>query len=84
VAFSPSFRFLSYTIILLPTVKYLASRFYQPHPLFPPLLGKERGRNIKEEGKALLLELLPPFPSGEGHKANSQENRRFFWVLRGG
>jgi hypothetical protein len=62
VAFSSSFWFLYHTIILSPTVNHLASRFYQSHPLYPPLLGKERGRNKKEGGKAPLFKLLslPP------------------------
>ncbi len=45
---------------------------------------------MREGGFAPSLESLPPHAKntspyyGEGDKAGSQENQRFFWVLKGG
>ena len=37
-----------------------------------------------KRGEASLIKLLPPPFIREGDKAGSQENQRFFWVLKGG
>jgi len=37
-----------------------------------------------KRGEASLFIFFPLSFKGEGDKAGSQENRRFFWVLKGG
>jgi hypothetical protein len=43
-----------------------------------------RLNRVSKRGEAPLFNILPLSFEGEGDKAGSQENRRFFWVLKGG
>jgi hypothetical protein len=38
--------------------KFMVLFSYLPHPLYPPLLSKERGRGINKEGLTPLLDTL--------------------------